>query len=156
MPFDVILIIVILGILFGALLYFGKSAGISLIFSLPIAGFVYNIFPYTDNLLAYGKTPAESEWLKVALLVILIILSYLIIRRAVSVVFSWSSLGRATEATVLSLIITGLLVTYLASFINPDIVTEYFPVLKQLLTIPNILFWWFVGSMLALFFILNK
>lgn len=156
MPFDVIGIIVILGILFGAVLYFGKSAGISLIFSLPISIFLFENFPYTNKFLAFGTSTAQTEWLKITLLVIFSVLTFAIVRRGVSVVFSWTRIGKATEATILSVSITGLIAILLANFIDISIVTKYLPILEKLLSIPNILFWWFVGSMIALYFMLNK
>ncbi|MDO8492245.1 MAG: hypothetical protein Q7S34_01210 [bacterium] len=156
MPLDIIAIIIVLAVFFGAVLYLGKSAGISIIFSLPISIFLYSNFPYMEKLLALGKSPAQGEWLKVLIFLLFLIISYIVVRRAVSVVFSWSPIGKITEATLISIIITGLLATFLPSLINVDIITQYLPILDKLLSLPNVLFWWFAGSMLALFFILNR
>ena len=155
MPFDIIGIIVILGVFFGAVLYFGKSAGISIIFSLPISAFLYNNFPFKDKFISLAGTGSSVEWLKIVLLTLFLILSYMIVRRAVYVLFSWNDVGKITEATIISVIITGLIAVLVASYISPDVVTEYFPVLEKLISIPYVLFWWLLGSMLSLFLILN-
>jgi hypothetical protein len=155
-PFDLIAIIVVLIFFLAGIIFFGKSAGISVIFALPISTFLYSTFPYKEQLITLGNSPIESESFKIGVFILFLILSYVVIRRAVSVVFPWGSISKIAEALIISLIITGLLSSLLANYIDVQIVSTYLPILNKLLALPNIIFWWFSGSLLTLLFILNK
>ena len=155
MPLDLIGTGIVFVVIMTAVIYFGKSVAVSSIFSIPIGAFLYYNFPYKDKLVGMVNSGSQSIWLNAAILLFFVVFSYIVVRRAVSVVFPWNSPVKFFQTIILSIIITGLLAMVLTNFINTDLVTIYFPILKKLLILPNITFWWLIGSILILFFILN-
>ncbi|MEK7567971.1 MAG: hypothetical protein AAB513_03580 [Patescibacteria group bacterium] len=156
MTLDVIGIAVFLVIVLLSLMYFGKSVGISVIFSIPISAFLYDRIPFTDNFFSFAKSSTSAEIAKVLLFVIILLVVYIVVRKAVSVVFPWNPLPKVFEGALITAVLSGLLITTLATYINKDFIISNLPSIAKLLEIPNILFWWTLGGLLSLLFILNQ
>ena len=156
MSVDVIGLIVLLFLLLVGILHFGKSVGISLLFSIPITAFLYDRLPYFDKILTFTKQTNGTEILKTVVFVIILLVVYIVVRKAVSVVFPWNPVPKIFEGVVITIMTFGLLVTTLATYIDPSFITSYLPFVSKILDIPNILFWWTVGTMFSLLFILNQ
>lgn len=156
MPFDVIGLGIILVAIFSIVLYAGKSTGISMIFALPVTGFLYYFFPYEEKLTTLLKTPLQLEVMRGVILALFFIFCYIIIRRSVSVVFSWNSFGKIIEAGIISVIFTGLLALLVSRVVDPTLITNSLPLLGKLFTVPNIIFFWPIGSFIALYFVLDR
>ena len=156
MSLDLIGIIILLAISLAALLFFGKSVGIALIFSLPIASFLYERFPYTNQITIIAKSESGVGAIKALLFLLIVLIVYTVVRKAVSVVFPWNPLPKLFEGIVITIILTGLLLLNITQYIDQAIILSYLPLVTKLLAIPHILFWWTLGGFLSLLFILNK
>ncbi len=156
MPFDIIGIIVLLAVALSALLYFGKSAGLSVIFSIPIAVFLYNLFPYTDYLLNFTKDWWGNAAMESILFVIFTLLVFWVVRQAVSVVFPWNPIPKLAEGLLITVVVSGLIIIAVATIIDETVVTSYLPFVAKILAVPDIFFWWTLGGLLSLLFILNR
>lgn len=156
MPFDVIGIIILIAFLISAFLYFGKSAGISIIFSIPIATFLFDRFPYTDILINFTNNWWGIPVMKGILFAIIILLVFWVVRQGVSVVFPWNPVPKMFEDLLITIIVSGLLILSVATIIDQSLVQTYLPSITKILAVPNILFWWTLGGLISLLFILNR
>ncbi len=156
MSVDIIVLVVLLFLILGGILHFGKSVGVAIIFSIPITAFLYDRLPFLEKITTFAKGSVGIEVVKVLVFIILLLVVYIVVRKAVSVVFPWNPLPKVFEGSVITIIVFGLLVTTLSTYIDPSFITSHLPFVSKILNIPNILFWWMVGSMFSLIFILNQ
>lgn len=155
MPIDILVLVIVVVVSFFAIMYFGKSSGVSAVLSFYPSLLVYNNFPYFEKILSFARNPLETTLLKMAFFILLFLLSYITLRRAVSVVFSWTPIIKLFESIVLSIILSGLLFSvYIFIAGNSHFVAT--PLLLLIFGTAEALFWWLSGSMVVLLFTLKR
>jgi hypothetical protein len=150
---------IVLGIIFitviTSVMYFGKSTGVAAILSFHVGYLIYANFPYLEKISSFGRTPIETSALETSTFVIILLVTYMIIRKGVSVVFPWTPFIKAFEIAVLSIILTGLLVMFGLS-ISGTLSLVKTPILISIFTSTEAFFWWLTGSIVALVLVLRR
>jgi hypothetical protein len=90
MPFDILVIIVAFATLFSWLLYFGKSAGVTLFLSLFISYFLGTISPLPTLLMGNLGAATDKNLVHIGFFVVSSLLFFFALRRVISAVFSWN------------------------------------------------------------------
>lgn len=151
--------LIVLGIIFitviTSVMYFGKSTAVAGILSFHVGYLIYANFPYLEKISSFGRTPIEISALETATFIIMLLLTYTIIRRGVSVVFPWTPFIKAFEISILSIILTGLLIVFGLS-ISGTLTLVKTPVLISIFTSTQAFFWWLSGSIIALILVLRR
>lgn len=155
MPFDLIGFIVVLVLVIGVVMYSGKSAGISIIFSFFPTYLLHTTLPWRDLVIGYGRSPIEKVLIDTILFVLIFLITYIIVRKGISVVFPWTPIQKAFEIAVIAVMISGLIFSFTVKIAG---VTSYIitPIMISVFNSTNSLFFWLAGCILALTLVLKR
>lgn len=138
------------------ILYYGKSAAISSLLALFISHGLFVLFPFKESIKNFTTGGTQLLLSEGALLLLFFILTFIIVRKSVSVVFPWNSTVRLLETALFSvLIVSGVFILF-GTVVDTSTVTAHLPIIKKVLAIPNALFWWMSGSLTLSFLTLNR
>ncbi len=154
-PVDIISVAIFLIAIFSLALYLGKGATVSAIISLYTSLLLFKQFPYSESLFSRFASN-EVYFLKGGLFLIFFLASHIIIRNAVSAMYSWTPFIKIVEAGILSVLITGLSVIALSEVTGSDKILELAPSITPIFTFDQAQFWWFAGGLIALFFTVKR
>lgn len=155
-PLDIIVVAIVLLIIFGLMLFSGKSAGVSSIIALYFGLFLYKLLPYSSYIDKVAKTASQLVFLRFGIFLILSALAYFPIRKVVSVVYSWTPLVKIVEALTISILVSGLLIIAFSTVTKSTVLTNFIPSLNKLLSIPNAEFWWIIVTLVSFFVLIRR
>ena len=156
MPIDILVSIVVLVVSFFAIIYFGKSVGVSAILSLYPSLLIYENFVFLDKVLGFARSPFEAVLVKSAIFTLILLVVYIMMRRAVSVVFSWTPAVKLIEGVILAIVLTGLIFSSYTYVSGTTYLIKNIPLNYLFNTASFTLFWWLSGAIIVLLFILRK
>lgn len=155
MPFDLIGFLVIVLLIIGVIIYSGKSAGVSIVYSFYPTYLLHTLLPWKELLVSYGRSPIEKTLIDTLLFILIFLLTYIIIRKGISVVFPWTPIQKALEIAIISVMVSGLIsifaikITGLTSYLTT-------PIMVTIFNSTSSLFFWLAGCILALTLVLKR
>lgn len=147
--------LLILGIfallVFGYTFYFGRQKGAALIISFYPAVLLYSSFPYLKNFLFWRGNASQVAWSRLIVFALFIALVNVALARFIR--SGYSSSTSMFSAVAISGIATALLLVTLYAIVPFAAVHDFSPLIDKLFAFESALFWWFAGSLAALFLV---
>lgn len=136
--------------LFALSLRYGKNASISLIVGTFIALVLYTNFPYADRL-QFFSGPRGAFYSFAAIFFASLAIGYMVMSRFLPPDFSARTPGRILDAGLLAAATTGLLVVLSYHVLPIDPLYRFAPSVDAFFAAPELLFWWLIASLAAIF-----
>lgn len=149
---DFIIVLVLFLALSSCALYFGKRRTFVLTLSFYLAGFLYSVFPYAEDLLVFSDGAGQIFLSKVFIWAAFVSAGFIILRGAVFADFSPGKIKRWFEAALLSAANTGLLLSFSFRFFGGTEAYQFGFSTGQFFVRPEFLFLWFLAPLAVIFF----
>lgn len=149
---DFLVVTVLFLVLFTHAVYFGKRRAFALTLSFYLAGFLFSVFPYTEDLLVFSAGAGQIFLSKVFIWAVFAAVSFLALRRMIFTDFSPFKIRRWFEAAFLSIVNSGLLLAYSFRLFGVSEAYQFSTAVGQFFVRPEFLFLWLIASLAVLFF----
>ena len=149
---DFSVILVIFLALFACAVYFGKRRAFALTLSFYLSGFLYSIFPYTEDFLVFSGGAGRIFLSKAFIWAVFALTGFFVLRGMVFSDFPPGKLRRWFESALLSAANSGLLLAFSFKFFGVSDAYQFAPAVGQFFVRPEFLFLWLIAPLLVIFF----
>ncbi len=154
MSFTIDLIILLLtgGVLLAISMRAGKSRAAAIIVAAYVALLIFTYFPYTESISGLLERPFGD----IAVFCLAWIFSYLGVKGLGNDYYSFEVSAGWLSGIILSVLGTGFIASVFYHQLSLGMVAPLSEIIRPFLYFPNAFFWWLVGGIAAVFFVLRR
>lgn len=153
---DAIVVITLVAALFFFGLRYGKGSIIALVLSLYVALLSYIHFPFKEQFLLFGVDEFRVFISNIVLFGLFTIIIYSVIRRVFYAEFPTRSRRRFTQAFLLSLGGTALLIAFSYHVLPITTVYDFGASIDALFAPSSFFFWWLIAPLVVFLFVIRR